>query len=204
VLPRCVMKWLSLGGMAVVMPVMAATPVIKQSSSGICHPQESSWYDRTQTYDAFDSVAACLEAGGRLPDGLSMESLHRLRNPVEAPDGGIPPYDRDAFGYGWQDKDGDCQDTRAEVLIVRSAQPARFASHDQCRVIAGRWQSLFTGDYLHDADEVQIDHLIALEWAWQRGAWQWSEERRERFANDPANLLIVEGSLNVQQAIGWP
>jgi hypothetical protein len=29
----------------------------------------------------------------------------------------VPPYDRDAFGYGWADTDRDSQDTRQEILI---------------------------------------------------------------------------------------
>jgi hypothetical protein len=31
--------------------------------------------------------------------------------------GQVPDYDRDRFGDGWADVDGDCQDTRNEILI---------------------------------------------------------------------------------------
>jgi len=56
-----------------VAPVAAET--VKKTSSGICHPPESSWYERTENYTAYDSVEACLEADGRLPKGLTLASL---------------------------------------------------------------------------------------------------------------------------------
>lgn len=44
-----------------------AEPIVKQSTSGICHDENSSSYSRTKNFTAFDSIAACVEAGGRLP-----------------------------------------------------------------------------------------------------------------------------------------
>lgn len=41
--------------------------VVKMSSSGICHDSNSPWYSQTQKFTAFDSMEACLRAGGRLP-----------------------------------------------------------------------------------------------------------------------------------------
>ena len=43
---------------------------------------------------------------------------------------------------------------------------------------------------------VQIDHVVALANGWRSGAWQWNAEDRLRFANDPLNLLAVEGAAN--------
>jgi len=47
--------------------------------------------------------------------------------------------------------------------------------------------------------EVQIDHIVALSDAWQKGAQDLSETRRQQFANDPLNLLAVDGSANAQK-----
>ena len=44
------------------------------------------------------------------------------------------------------------------------------------------------------SDQVQIDHVVALANAWRSGAWQWDATRRQEFANDPANLLAVDGN----------
>lgn len=44
---------------------------VKLSSTGICHPSQSSSYARTKNFTAYETVEACLKAGGRLPKGLS-------------------------------------------------------------------------------------------------------------------------------------
>ena len=50
---------------------------------------------------------------------------------------------------------------------------------------------------------VQIDHVVALSDAWQKGAQQWSDARRGRaFANDPLNLLAVDGPTNQRKGDG--
>ena len=50
---------------------LASSPTVKQSNSGICHSVESKWYERTKNYTPFDSINACLAAGGRLPKGTA-------------------------------------------------------------------------------------------------------------------------------------
>ncbi|WP_292276783.1 HNH endonuclease family protein [Marinobacter sp.] len=108
-------------------------------------------------------------------------------------------YSRSAFGHGWDDADGDCQDARAEALIASSTTPVRFADNKRCRVITGRWVSPFTGNVIQNASNIDIDHVVPLAWAWKRGAGKWPGERRERFANDPINLLPVEASFSKDQ-----
>jgi hypothetical protein len=44
-------------------------PQVKQSSSGICHYKSSGSFKRTKNYVPFDTIATCIEAGGRLPKG---------------------------------------------------------------------------------------------------------------------------------------
>ena len=46
---------------------------------------------------------------------------------------------------------------------------------------------------------VQIDHVVALENAWQSGARDWDAMRRYEFANDPYNLLAVDGPSNSEK-----
>jgi Protein of unknown function (DUF1524) len=46
------------------------------------------------------------------------------------------------------------------------------------------------------ASEVQIDHVVPLGAAWARGARDWPQSERERFANDPANLLATTAGAN--------
>ena len=39
-------------------------------------------------------------------------------------------------------------------------------------------------------------HIVPLALAWDLGARGWPDDMRERFANDPANLLAVAGDTN--------
>ena len=177
-------------------PVSAET--IKKTSSGICCPPESSYYERTQNFRAFDSVDACLASGGRLPKGLAeRDSTRSISTSPES-------YERSAFGHGWDDEDGDCQDSRAEALIATSSTTVRFATDKSCRVVTGRWISLFTGNVIQNSSEIDIDHVVPLAWAWERGANNWSDARRERFANDERNLWPVEASLNRSKGARGP
>jgi hypothetical protein len=48
-------------------PVFADTPAVKMSNTGICHNEGSQYYGRVKSFTAYDTIAACLAAGGRLP-----------------------------------------------------------------------------------------------------------------------------------------
>src|SRR5690554_6046891 len=168
--------------------------IVKQSTSGLCHPQESGWYDRTQNYTPFDTIEACLGAGGRLPKGISINSLGEAKKPAHVPSGTLSNYRRSAFGHGWDDANGDCRDSRAEALVASSPHPVRLASDWSCRVGNRRWKSFFYRHVNQNAFGIGIDQLVPLAWSWGRGAREWPDEKRLRFANDPVNLLPVEAS----------
>lgn len=196
------MKYLTLLTFAVFVLIQATTTVlastVKMSASGLCHPPQSSWYDRTQNYRPFNDLQACLKAGGRLPQGVALGTLE------ERAEAASSQYQRSAFGRGWDDVDGDCRDSRAEALINASTTPVRFAKERGCRVVTGRWISPFTGEVIQNASNIDIDHVVPLAWAWERGATNWSKAKRERFANDPKNLLPVEASLNRSKGAKGP
>jgi len=177
---------------------LASSPTVKQSNSGICHSVESRWYERTKNYAPFDSINACLAAGGRLPKGTAQN-----RTTISEPSV-TNAYKRSAFGHGWDDQDGDCQDSRAEALIDTSTTPVRFATDKRCRVVTGRWVSPFTGRVIQNAGDIDIDHVVPLAWSWSRGARQWPREKREQFANDSMNLWPVELSLNRSKGAKGP
>lgn len=113
-----------------------------------------------------------------------------------------PDYERSNFGDGWADLDGDGCNTRNEVL-ARDLDNVRFRSDtDDCVVQSGDFVDPYTGQQIiftrgaETSDDVQIDHVVALADAWDKGASSWSVHQRERFANDPLNLLAVEGKAN--------
>ena len=177
----------------------ATSDLIKKSSSGLCHPPESAWFERTKNYTAFDSLSSCLGSGGKLPHGVEPPRGRGSQIAQTSRE-----YERSAFGHGWDDSDGDCQDSRAEALIAQSSTKVRFADDRRCRVVTGRWISPFTGKVIQNASDIDIDHVVPLKWAWDHGADAWSREKRERFANDPVNLWSVELSLNRQKGAKGP
>jgi Protein of unknown function (DUF1524)/Excalibur calcium-binding domain len=110
-------------------------------------------------------------------------------------------YDREQFGDGWASVDG-CE-TR-ERMLDRDLTAKAYL--DGCRIESGRLNDPYTAariTYVRGgASEVDIDHVVALSDAWQKGAQQWSYPRRVTFANDPLNLLSVDASANRQKSDG--
>lgn len=102
------------------------------------------------------------------------------------------PYNRQDWPH-WADLDGDCQDTRAEVLIIKSTAPLILQG---CRVIGGRWFDPYTGEDFTDAGNIDIDHVVPLKEAHDSGGEDWSRARKKAFANDHENLLPVSASAN--------
>ena len=116
----------------------------------------------------------------------------------------IPAYSRDDWKH-WVDTDGDCQNTRAEVLIEESSTPPTFNTDRNCRVIGGNWDGPYTGEQFEDAGDVDIDHLIPLKNAHLSGGWQWDAARKADYANSMAadyHLIAVDKTANRQRAPG--
>lgn len=107
------------------------------------------------------------------------------------------PYDRAEFRH-WIDADGDCQNTRQEILIARSLVPVKL-NKKGCTVKAGRWNDFYYDEVLERASDVDIDHVIPLKHAWDIGASAWTAEQREKFANDPENLVVTNRKYNRQK-----
>ncbi|MFE7630196.1 excalibur calcium-binding domain-containing protein [Kocuria sp. NPDC057446] len=135
---------------------------------------------------------------------LALEDL-----PVAAA-GTMSDYDRDALFGGWIDADGDCEDTRNEVL---ARDLTGVTSADGCRVDTGTLADPYTGATIEfvrgvaTSHEVQVDHVVSLGNAWVTGARRLSPADRVALANDPLNLLAVDGPANGsksdQDASGW-
>ena len=109
-------------------------------------------------------------------------------------------YDRDDWG-GWIDEDGDCQNTRAEILIRDSQTQVSF---DGCRVVSGLWNQPYSGGSTTSASKIDIDHIIPLKWAHGHGGDRWSSARKQAFANDPDNLLATAYSANRSKGAKGP
>ncbi len=110
----------------------------------------------------------------------------------------VPPYDRSDWIH-WIDADGDCQNTRDEVLIRDSTCPVTFRDQRNCKVASGCWTDPYSGQAYTDPKDLDIDHVVALGNAHLSGGWRWDKERKKAYANDlqdPKHLLAVDGPLN--------
>ncbi|OBI39213.1 hypothetical protein A5709_11570 [Mycobacterium sp. E1386] len=117
-------------------------------------------------------------------------------------------YRRAAFGDAWDD-DNDAPlghngcDTRDDILN-RDLVDKTYVSTKRCpdAVATGILHDPYTNTTIafqrgaKVGEAVQIDHIVPLAYAWDMGAYAWPAGERLRFANDPANLLAVQGQAN--------
>jgi Protein of unknown function (DUF3761)/Protein of unknown function (DUF1524) len=109
------------------------------------------------------------------------------------------------FGAAWLDENHNRCDTRDDILARDLKSILRSGL---CKVVSGALVSPYTGATIHfirgvkTSALVQIDHLVSLGDAWQTGAQQLSKTGRELLANDPLELLAVDGKSNDQKGDG--
>jgi Protein of unknown function (DUF1524) len=125
-------------------------------------------------------------------------------------------YRRVAFGDTWTD-DNDAPggrngcDTRNDIL-ERDLVDKTYVSIKRCpnAVATGTLRDPYTNDTIafvrgeKTGAAVQIEHIVPLAYAWDMGARNWTDQLRVRFANDPANLLAVEGQVNQDKGDAEP
>ncbi|ALL76128.1 lipoprotein [Pseudonocardia sp. EC080610-09] len=117
-------------------------------------------------------------------------------------------YARDEFGRRWADIDRDGCDQRNQVLARDMDRETFKAGTRDCVVLTGSLRDSYTATTISftrgqgTSDKVQIDHVVALSDAWQKGAQQLDEATRERIGNDPLNLVAVDGPTNGRKGDG--
>ncbi len=147
--------------------------------------------------DGAEASAAIASA----PPGSALAQLGSLR---EAGASGAVTYEREGFGTPWTDVDGNGCDTRNDVL-ARDLVAAR-AQAGSCVQLSGTLHDPYSGTSVTfrrgatSSGAVQVDHVVALSDAWRSGASAWSRAQRVVFANDPLNLLAVDGPLNEEKS----
>lgn len=112
-------------------------------------------------------------------------------------------YARSEFGSGWVTKNS-C-DMR-NIILNRDLYDVSFDK--KCNVTEGILNDPYTGTVINfyrgtdTSSDVQIDHVVALGDAWQKGAQLLSKEERVALANDPLELLAVSGESNQDKGDG--
>ena len=145
------------------------------------------------TLENFRKAGFCVGASRAGPESLGFSPFPSASPPDSPP----PPYVRSLYG-GWSDDDGDCQDTREEVLIAESLVEVDLDATG-CKVIAGKWLDPYTGSVFTDPGELDVDHFIPLAEVHRSGAATWDNVRRHAFANNlrqSGALIAVSSAAN--------
>jgi hypothetical protein len=135
--------------------------------------------------------------------GAAADALRALPVHGRAPHTG---YSRDRYGPAWTDVDSNGCDTRNDVLNRDLTARTWRNGTRQCVVLSGDLADPYTGHPIAfskaNAADVQIDHVVALSDAWATGSQGWPATERLHYANDPLNLLAVDGQANQDKGDG--
>lgn len=137
--------------------------------------------------------------------GTALAALASLPVKGRAP---MTGYTRQQFGQAWADTDRNGCDTRNDILRRDLTGLVLKAGTNGCLVLRGTLHDPYSGRIIQfvrgpgTSTAVQIDHVVALGDAWQKGAQRLSLARRTELANDPLNLLAVDGPTNLAKGDG--
>ncbi|WP_455834079.1 HNH endonuclease family protein [Pseudarthrobacter siccitolerans] len=129
----------------------------------------------------------------------ALEQLESISVKGRAPKIG---YSRDEFGPAWADTDRNGCDTRNDILARDLTDETFKPGTNNCVVFTGNLADKYTGTTItftrgqDTSSDVQIDHIVALSDAWQKGAQQLNADQRKELANDPLNLMAADGPTN--------
>lgn len=133
---------------------------------------------------------------------LALDLLNTLEVKGRAPKTG---YSREEFYSGWPKIEG-CN--LRQRILKRELGDTAVLDTDQCTVLSGEFDEPYTGTHLVFQQKsdlssgLQIDHVVALSDAWQKGAQYLSAEIRYQIATDPLNLLAVDSKTNQGKSDG--
>lgn len=159
----------------------------------------------TPTGEAGGTTAPAAAASSDAGAGTALAAVATLTVKGRAP---MTGYTREQFGPAWADVDHNGCDTRNDVLRRDLTDVVAKDGTHGCVVLSGTLADPYSGTTIafvrgqDTSSAVQIDHVVALADAWQKGAQQWDEAKRRTLANDPLNLLAVDGPLNNQKGAG--
>ena len=147
------------------------------------------------------TASAVVEKTNDTSYALATDALETLPIKGRAPKTG---YSRDQFSNDWGELNN-C--SMRELVLLRDLTDTKL-DEDGCRVLTGTLNDPYTGKVVAfqrgatSSQAVQIDHVVAVSDAWQKGAQQLTPDLRYQFYNDPLNLLAVDGPANNKKSDG--
>jgi hypothetical protein len=149
------------------------------------------------------SAPSRVESASAATAKTALSTLNALPVKGRAPKTG---YERSLFSDGWGDQAWGC-DTR-NFILKRDLTSIVMRPNETCTVASGVLKDPYTLKSIgfvrgvKTSLAVQIDHVVAVSDAWQKGAQQISSQQRYNFYNDPLNLLAVDGPTNSSKGDG--
>lgn len=134
-------------------------------------------------------------SGGGAPSDVSVDQARKQLEELRIEDEEDPPgYDRALFPHWDNGVEGNC--TTRQVVLERDGEDVE--TDDNCQPVSGSWDGRYDDEVLTDAQDVDIDHMVALKEGWRSGAHAWTTEERQHFANDldSTQLWAVSASSN--------
>lgn len=108
------------------------------------------------------------------------------------------PYKRTDYPH-W--KEGATLKTVRDEILKRDGNSV---STKNGKVVSGHWKDFYSGRLIKDKRKIDIDHIFPLNRANNSGAYAWTILEKEKFANDPENLLAVSSEENRQKGAKGP
>ena len=194
---KSIVSWLSAGVMLLTIALVGCSDEPAPSSENKTLPSPTSMSTLTPTLTP-------------TPKPTSTPALRYMGNEltllVVSVEHAIPEYSRKEW-RNWIDEDGDCQNTRQEVLIRQSTSPVTYVEEEQCRVASGTWVDPFSAGEYTDPIYLHIDHMVPLANAHKSGGWIWSEEKKRQYLNDlsyDGHLIAVRTTVNSSKGDNGP
>lgn len=190
---------------------LAGTAVVLVLTSGCTVTEITPTSDKVGIPSASQSEQKSLESSDTPIAGMSiaMQRLETLQVKGKAP---MTGYDRSQFGPAWKDVDRNGCDTRNDILARDLGKIVHKPGTYGCVIASGTLDDPYTGKQIGfvrgpQSSKVQIDHVVALGNVWVSGGQKLGADQKEAIANDPLNLLAVDGPANMakgdRDASGW-
>lgn len=110
-------------------------------------------------------------------------------------------YNRQKFGHGWRQED--CLTTRQRILIRDSLEDVIWDDENNV-IVEGKWHCPYTDKIIMNPSNIDIDHIVTLKEAYEKGAAAWSYDKKVDFANYEKNLLAVSAKSNRKKGSKHP
>ena len=132
-------------------------------------------------------------------DAVNLSAFKRISSPFPQP---AQDYDRDdQFGEWIKPDKNSCLNTRG--IVLKRDSKVDISVNEKCTVESGQWYDPYTDKDYTNADDIQIDHVVALKNAYMTGGHTWDAKKKCLYANYLGNnfhLLAVNGPENMKKS----